>query len=230
MSVQLPLSFKARSDQRFVDYLENHDARTSLELAAEGRFEHNIFLAGAEGAGKTHLLRAAAAHSLALGRSAVYVPVLKMAEHLPQVLEGFEQHSLICLDDVHALAGNTESEVALFHFFNRAKAAKACVIFSAKAMPAALSIELPDLVSRLEQSVRFNLALLNEAAKRQVVLQRAKGRGLELDDSVLDYLFTRVSRDLHTLSKLLDRLDHASLAAQRRITVPFIKTVLNTTM
>lgn len=225
--MQLPLSFKAKSDQRFVDYLENNDARKSLELAAEGHFEHNIFLVGAQGSGKTHLLRAAAAHSLALGRSAAYVPVLKMANQLPQILEGFEQHSLICLDDIQALAGNKESEVALFHFFNRAKAAKACVVFSANAMPAALSIELPDLVSRLEQSVRFNLAMLDETAKRQIVLARAKGRGLELDDAVLDYLFSRVSRDLHTLSQLVDRLDHASLAAQRRITVPFIKSVLN---
>jgi DnaA family protein len=48
-----------------------------------------------------------------------------------------------------------------------------------------------------------------------------------MDEVVLDYLFSRVSRDLHALSQLLDRLDHASLAAQRRLTVPFIKSVLN---
>lgn len=227
MNKQLALSFKAGSDQRFVDYLENDDARRSLELAAEGHFEHNIFVAGGQGSGKSHLLRAAAAHALALGRSAVYVPVLKVAAHLPQVLEGFEQHALICLDDIDSIAGKSESEIALFHFFNRAQAAGARMVFSANAMPSGIGIELPDLVSRLEQSVRFNLNVLNEQAKRYVVLQRAKSRGLELDDAVLDYLFSRVSRDLHTLNQLLDRLDHASLAAQRRITVPFIKTVLN---
>jgi DnaA family protein len=226
LNIQLPLGFKSKVEQGFIAYLNNSEARNSLELAAAGHFEHNIFLAGVSGSGKTHLLKAAVAHSLLLARRAAYVPVLKMAAHLPQILEGFEQHALICLDDVQAIAGQLDAEHALFHFFNRAKAAGCCLVFSAHTMPAALSLQLPDLQSRLQQSARFTLELLDEPNKRQVVLQHAKSRGLELDDAVLDYLFSRVSRDLHTLSELLERVDRASLAAQRRVTVPFIRTLL----
>jgi len=225
--VQLPLAFKSSADQRFVDYLGNAPARASLEQAAEASLEYNIFLAGPQGSGKTHLLRAAVSHALALGRSAVYVPLARMAPMLPDMLEGFERHDVICLDDMQAVAGSAEAEEAMFHFYNRAKQTGARLAFSASGMPASLSIRLPDLVSRLEQSVRFTLEVLDEDGKRQVLLRRARQRGLELDDTALDYLFTRVSRDLHALSQILDRLDHASLAAQRRLTVPFIKTVLN---
>ena len=227
MTVQLPLAFRSSADQRFVDYLGNAPARACLEQAADASLEHNIFLAGPQGSGKTHLLRAAVSHGLALGRSAVYVPLARMAPMLPDMLEGFERHDVICLDDVQAVAGSAEAEEAMFHFFNRAKETGARLVFSASGMPASLSIRLPDLVSRLEQSVRFTLDVLDETGKRQVLLRRARQRGLELDDTAMDYLFTRVSRDLHALSQILDRLDHASLAAQRRLTIPFIKTVLN---
>lgn len=224
--MQIPFSFKARSDQRFIDFIGQEPIRLLFERAAEGKAEDHIFLTGATGSGKTHLLRACVGHRLALGLQAAYLPLRKMLHALPSALEGFEQHSLVCLDDVQALAENSEAEIALFHFFNRAKAAGTRLVFAADAMPALLGIGLPDLVSRLEQSVRISIELLDESGKRQVLLQRARQRGLELDDAVLDYLFTRVSRDLQTLSQLLDRLDHASLAAQRRLTIPFIKMIL----
>ena len=36
----------------------------------------------------------------------------------------------------------------------------------------------------------------------------------------------RVERDMQVLMDLLDRLDKASMAQQRRLTVPFVKQVL----
>lgn len=225
--MQLPLAFKASPDQLFINYLGNPEARVGLEQVSAGMLEHNIFLAGPPGSGKTHLLRAAVSQALVLGRRAVYMPLARIVTMLPDVLEGYENHQLICLDDVQALAGQPSAELALFDFFNRAKTSGARLVFSGNGMPASLGIHLPDLVSRLEQGIRFPLEGLDDAGKRQVLLQRAKQRGLELDDAALDYLFTRVSRDLHALSSLLDRLDQASLSAQRRLTVPFIRSVLN---
>lgn len=227
MSAQLPLAFRPGQDQRFIDFLGQDAVRAAIEQLSEGQGRHDIILVGAAGAGKTHLLRAAAGHALATGRSAAYLPMAKLVPMLPDVMADFEGHALVCIDDVQALAGNREAEIALFHFFNRARAADCRLLFAAEAMPAALGLVLPDLVSRLEQGLRLSLDVLDEHGKRQVIARRAGNRGLQLDDAVLDYLFTRISRDLHTLSAVLDRLDQASLAAQRRLTVPFVKSVLN---
>ena len=227
VSAQLPLAFKAGSDQRFVDFLGQDAVRRAIEQAACGESAHAVFLAGPAGSGKSHLLRAAVSHAHALGRAAAYVPLARMAPMLAQALDGLEHRQLVCMDDVQAVAGDANAEEALFHFYNRAKAAGAALVFAAGAMPAQLGIRLPDLVSRLEQGLRLNLEVLDEAGKRQVLAQRAARRGLQIDEAVVDYLFTRVSRDLQSLGELLDRLDHASLAAQRRLTIPFIKTVLH---
>jgi DnaA-homolog protein len=227
VSAQLPLAFRPGQDQRFIDFLGQDAVRAAIEQLSEGQGRHDIILVGAAGAGKTHLLRAAAGHALATGRSAAYLPMAKLVPMLPDVMADFEGHALVCIDDVQALAGNREAEIALFHFFNRARAADCRLLFAAEAMPAALGLVLPDLVSRLEQGLRLSLDVLDEHGKRQVIARRAGNRGLQIDDAVLDYLFIRVSRDLHTLSAVLDRLDQASLAAQRRLTVPFVKSVLN---
>lgn len=224
--MQLPLAFRAGTDHRFIDFLGQDSLRQIFEQAAEGKSAHHIFLMGASGSGKTHLLRATASHALALGHAAAYIPLAHVAGMLSEVLSSISGQVLVCLDDVHGIAGQRVAEEALFHFYNRASAEGVRLLFAAEAMPAQLGIGLADLVSRLEQGLRLHVAVLDEPGKRRVLQRRAASRGLQMDDAVLDYLFSRVGRDLHALGQLLDRLDQASLAAQRRLTVPFIKTVL----
>jgi DnaA family protein len=226
LNVQLPLAFRPGSDQRFIDFLGQDAVRVALENCAERNLAHNLFLAGASGSGKTHLLRAAVNHATALGQSAAYVPCERLAAQLPQILEGLDTQALVCIDDLQAIAGVHEAEVALFHFHNRAQAHACRLVYAGHAMPAQCGLQLPDLVSRLEQGLRLTVTVLDEAGKRTVLARRAEQRGLQLDEAVMDFLFSRVSRDLQSLGQVLDRLDHASLAAQRRLTIPFIKTVL----
>ena len=179
MSAQLPLAFRAGQDQRFIDFLGQDAVRTAIEQLSEGQGRHDIILVGAAGAGKTHLLRAAAGHALATGRSAAYLPMTKLVAMLPGALADFEGHALVCIDDVQALAGNREAEVALFHFFNRAKAEDCRLLFAAEAMPVMLGFGLPDLVSRLEQGLRLSVDVLDEHGKRLVIARRAGNRGLQ---------------------------------------------------
>jgi DnaA family protein len=89
-----------------------------------------------------------------------------------------------------------------------------------------LPLSLPDLRSRLGQCTRITLALLDDDARRDVLRERAQRRGLVLDDASLECLLRRVDRDLASLTALLYRLVRASLAAQRRITVPFLRQTL----
>jgi DnaA family protein len=226
VSPQIPLALRFPPDPQFAAFEGQAEIRCLVEATARGESGDWIYLAGPAGSGKTHLQLAACAEARRRGQSAAYLPLATMAGRMHDALVGQGGAGLVCLDGLEAIAGNAEDEVALFHFHNGARQGAARLIYSAAAMPSALPFVLPDLVSRLEQCTRLALEPLDEAGRRSVLRQRAARRGLELDDGVLDYLFRRVGRDLGTLTVLLDRLDHASLAAQRRITIPFLRGVL----
>lgn len=226
MSPQLPLTLKFLPDQCLAEFIGQPELRTLVDAVASGKSTDWLYFSGAAGSGKTHLLLAACAQAHSYGRQAVYLPLATMVGQLASVLDGQEHADLICLDGLEAVAGNHDDEIALFHFYNRARSTCTHVMYAATVMPGALSVHLPDLTSRLEQCTRWSLALLDEQGRRAVLRQRALRRGLELEDTVIDYLFRRINRDLGTLTDFLDRLDRESLVAQRRITIPFLRGVL----
>lgn len=226
MNAQIPLALRFPPDQEIAAFHGRPEVCALLVAVAGGRVPDWLFLAGPGGSGKTHLLLAACAHARAGGGDAVFVPLTSVEGRLGDALAGQARAALVCLDGVEAIAGRAEDELALFHFHNAARVAGTRLLYSASAMPSALPLLLADLRSRLEQCTRVALEPLDEAGRREVLRQRAARRGLELDEAVLDYLFRRVGRDLVSLTKLLDRLDQASLAAQRRITIPFLRSLL----
>lgn len=224
MSVpQLPLPLRFPQARRFDDFDGAAEAVAQLRAMAAGAANGALFLAGPAGSGKTHLLLAAGAAAEAAGRRAAYLPLAALAGHLRASIEGVEQADLVCVDGVEAVAGARADEIALFDLHNRARDRGASLLYAASATPAQLALDLPDLRSRLGQCTLLQLGTLPEDARRRVLQQRAAARGLELDEAALDYLFTRVGRDLKSLLDLLDRIDRESLAAKRRITVPFLR-------
>ena len=168
-----------------------------------------------------------AAEGLPAGRRAGYLPLASAAGRLGEALESLHALDLVALDGLDAVAGGHDDEVALFHFHNRMHDAGRALLYTARVAPDALPLVLPDLRSRLAQCPRVGLARLDDAGRGEVLRLRARRRGLQVDDAAIDWLLRRAGRDLSALAALLDRLDQASLAAQRRITVPFLREVLD---
>lgn len=224
---QLPLALRYPPDQRMEAFVAPPPgAIAQLEALATQAGADWLYLAGPSGVGKTHLALAACAACEAAGRAAAYVPMKSAAGRLRDALEAFDDRALVALDGLDAIAGNREDEVALFDFHNRARAAGTGVLYTASVAPDALALTLPDLRSRLSQCTRVVLSPLDDQARREVLRERARRRGLALDEASIDWLLRRRGRDLATLTGLLDVLDRASLAAQRRITVPFLREAL----
>jgi DnaA family protein len=161
-----------------------------------------------------------------MGRRVQYLPLAALGDPAA-ALRGVAGSELLALDDVHAIAGQRDAELALFELYNRARAEGSRLLFAADAAPAQLGLGLPDLRSRLGACTQYLLKPLDDVERRDVLRSQAAVRGIVLDDTVLDWLFARHARDLGALLDLLDRLDQASLAAQRRVTVPFLRALLS---
>ena len=227
VSGQLPLALRYPPDQRFETYVAAPaGVLAQLRALATQAGGDWVFLGGPASVGKTHLLLAACAASDAAGRRAAYLPLAAAAGRLREALEALEGNDLLALDGLDAIAGHRDDEVALFDAHNRARAAGISLVYAAREQPDALALGLPDLRSRLSQCTRVMLEPLDDPGRREVLRQRAQRRGLMLEEAALEWLLRRVGRDLASLTGLLDRLDRASLAAQRRITVPFLRQVL----
>lgn len=229
MNAQLPLLLRWPAQQRFETFVSgaNGVVLASLREAATVNAAAWVFLSGPAGSGKTHLLLAACAAASADGRSAQYLPLRGADGDRAGSIRALGGSELLALDDVDAIAGNAGAEHALFDLYNRCFVAKSTLLFSASAPLARIGLALPDLVSRLSACAQARLTPLDDAARRDWLRERARTRGLALDDAVLDWLFAHHARDLGSLAALLERVDRAALAAQRRVTVPFLRAMLD---
>lgn len=133
---------------------------------------------------------------------------------------------LVALDDLDAVAGERIDEIALFDHHNAQRDAGRGSLYAAIEAPDALPLALPDLRSRLAQCARWQLPTLDDAGRARMLRARATARGLDFDAAALDWMLQRCSRDPGSLAALFERLDHASLVAKRRLTVPFLRQVL----
>jgi DnaA family protein len=183
-----------------------------------------VFLWGQGGSGKTHLLQALSAEQ-SLQR-VVIVDLEQWRELVPAMLEGLEQLDWVCIDNLDAIAGRADWEEALFDLSNRVRETGARLRVAAGAAPRALSLALPDLVSRLEWGPVFELLALDDAGRARALALHAEARGLVLLPDVQNFLLRRAPRDNHALLAMLQRLDQSSLVHQRRLTIPFVKQVL----
>lgn len=225
---QLPLALRAPPDQRLERYLHAPPGLLAqLRALAEGGVGDALYLQGAHATGKTHLLLAACTVAEAAGRCPAYLALAGLRGRLRAATEGVEAADLVAIDDVEAIAGSRDDEVALFDLHNRLRDAGRAVLYAAADAPDALGLVLPDLRSRLAQCGRWSLPVLDDAGRAELLRQRAEARGLDFDEAALDWLLRRYSRDLGSLTALFEQLDRASLAAQRRLTVPFLRQVLD---
>ena len=228
MSVpQLPLALRYPPDQRLESFVAAPaGAIAQLRMLATVAGADWLYLAGLAGTGKTHLALALCAAAEQAGRRSTYLPLGAASGRLGDALDALEGNDVVALDGLEAIAGDRDDEIALFDFHNRARGAGLNVLYTAREAPETLALALPDLRSRLSQNARLVLDPLDDASRAELLRDRAQRRGLVLEEPAIDWMLSRTDRNLASLAALLDRLDRESLAAQRRITVPFLRQVL----
>ncbi len=228
MPRQLALAVALREDASFENFVadRNEALVASLRAVDTSHGESLIYVWGAAGSGKSHLLQAVC-HDVKPPRQALYLPLQLKDDLAPEVFEGLERCAVVCIDDLEMIAGDRRWEEALFNGFNRMRDFGTVLVVAAAVSSHALPWALPDVASRMTWGATWHVEPLDDRRKQDALIQRARARGINMTEPVAQYIMRRYARDTGSLFGLLDRLDEATLAEKKRLTVPFVKTLLD---
>jgi DnaA family protein len=227
MSDQLALHIGLRDSSVFASYFAGVNAGTCSALSGlrAGQGPVCVFIHGVAGTGKTHLLQALCAAAAARGEACAYLPLVELDSFGPEVLSGCGELPYVCIDDVELMAGRRDWERALFALHQQLEERGGRLIAASTAPPGAIGFTLADLASRLAGGLVLTLRPLDDAEQIAALQLRAHLRGFDLPDDAAQYLVRRLPRDMASLCAFLDELDRASLVAQRRLTLPFVRDI-----
>jgi DnaA family protein len=228
LNKQLPLTIGLKDSATFASYFPgpNVEALTHLRRLTGKPWEPGVYLWGGSGTGKSHLLQAVCHAAGERNGVSVYLP-MRLADQFPrEALHGLETVGIVCIDDIQAIAGDYDWELAVIHLFERIRETGGVLVVAGNAMPAEMGLGLSHLISRLAWGLQFQLQPLDEAGKLSALQLRASRRGIELPIESGRYLVRHSGQDMNRLFSALEALDRASLVAKRRLTVPFISEVL----
>jgi len=226
---QMPLEIRLADHALFSNFLAagNELVVHALRQAASLGGTPVLWLWGPAESGRTHLLQACSADADEHGRRSAYLP-LRRALALPAAaLDGLGDFAVVALDDIDAVAGDAAFERAVFALFEQLRQSGGCLVVSAVAPPGEVQFGLPDLASRLKSGGVYRLQPLDDAGRLAALQIRARFRGFDLPDDTGRYLLSRTARGPASLFRLLDTLDRAALVAQKRLTIPFVRSVLD---
>lgn len=195
----------------------NGEAVAALRRAALGDALDGVLLWGAEGTGKSHLLRAVVDEAARAGRAARYFATPADAD---ANLDIAGDAPCIAVDDIDR--ADAAAQARLFTLFNAVRARSGTFI-AASRMPAARTALRDDLRTRLGWGLTFEIRALADADKPAALAAYARGRGFELGDEPVAYLLAHGRRDIGSLIAAIHALDRLSLSTRRPITVPLLR-------
>ena len=226
MPEQFPVQFEFQSNQNFSTFYpgNNEEIVNHLQQIFINN-EQQIFLWGDKGTGKTHLLQSLSQEANSRHKTLFYY---SLEDDLPDpaMLEGLENFDLVCVDNIEQIAGNNEWEQAFFNFYNLHRDANNKLVVTANCPPKYLAIQLPDLKTRMSWGLTLKLKALSDEQQLNALIYKANDLGFEIPVKVGRFLITHYARDLPSIWTLLDKIEQATLAAKRKLTIPFLKQIM----
>lgn len=226
--MQVPVQFEFQTNLAFASFFvgQNAEIITQLQTLASDGEEQQVFIWGENGSGKSHLLQACCQQAKTQGKDPFFLKFTTNSLPSPELLDGLENMDLVCFDDIHALAGHAEWEHALFAFYNSHRQNNHKLLLSADCPPKYLPFDLPDLKTRMSWGLTMKIQSLRENQIIEALTFKAHFLGFDIQPKVGRFLLNHYVHDLPALWLLLEKIDRATLAAKRKLTIPFLKQIL----
>jgi DnaA family protein len=218
---QLGLPISLNASMLLESFVANKELLRLINQLFLNEKSSEVYIYGASGQGKTHVLQGAVLKALEIDKNAVYIDC---SDPFPDyILDFVDQIDFICFDNVHSIL--RENQEIFFDLYNRARQAQIFILVSGNTLPSDLEV-MKDLKTRLSLAAVYKLEELNDELIMSVIDSQMSQRNLSVNSNVYEYLFKNYSRDLKLLLSTLNDLDKASLQAKKPISIPFVKKFL----
>ena len=218
---QLGLPISLNTSMLLESFVANQELLRSINQLFLDEKSSEVFIYGASGQGKTHILQGAVLKALEMDKNAVYIDC---SESFPEhILDLVDQIDFISFDNVHLIS--SENQEVFFDLYNRARQTQIFILVSGDRLPSDLEV-MRDIKTRLSLAAVYKLEELNDELIMSVIDSQMSQRNLSVNSNVYEYLFKNYSRDLKLLLSTLNDLDTASLQSKKPISIPFVKKFL----
>ncbi|HEY6854102.1 MAG TPA: chromosomal replication initiator protein DnaA, partial [Gemmatimonadales bacterium] len=229
--------------ESFVIGKSNELAAAAAHAVAEapGKTYNPLFIYGATGLGKTHLMQAIA-HAVLLKDSSIRVVYLSAEQFLNEVIESMtarttsefrrryrENVDLFLMDDVHFLAGKERTQEEFFHTFNALFEARKQIVLTSDRAPK----EIPGLEDRLVSRFQWGMAadIGHPDLEHRVAILRKKAQQdhleLTIPDDVLRFIAEHVRSSVRELEGCIIKLLLFASLKNREITIELAREALS---
>ncbi len=202
---------------QLVTFVHNEDESASAKL---------MYLVGESGVGKSHLGQALCQMAGDAKLTSQYLPMHEFCKYEIDVSEGMENYELLVVDDIDAIALLPNWQQALFDLINRVLENNHKIVFTSRQPPCDNGFTLPDLISRLQWGQNWRINPLSESQQLDMMIFRARCKGMMMSDEVAKFIYLRLRRDNKSIMRCLEKLDNKSLEVQRKLSIPFVKSVM----
>lgn len=221
---QIPLPVEISQYMTFESFFVGQNS--ALIDALNAQDQKLIWITAETGNGKTHLLSSLCNQYDLDNKRIQYLSMNDSDDYSPEIIEGLEGLDLIAIDDIDCVIGQYTWEEKLMVLYESILNSNTRLIMASKKTPKGLNFQIPDLASRFSLGLLFKINPLDDDELVVAIQYHANARGFDLPDDSAQFIMKRTARSVTSLMDILDILEYESLSSQRKLTIPFIKSVL----
>jgi chromosomal replication initiator protein len=210
----------------------------SVAVAAEpGRSYNPMFIYGATGLGKTHLMQAIG-NALGASRPGCKIMYVSCERFTNEMIEAISQHDtsgfreryrkldVLLIDDIHFLGGRESTQEEFFHTFNALHDARKQIVVTSDRPPKEIRNIEVRLISRFTWGLVTEISPPDLETRMAILTRKAGDEGVHLPKDVAHLISTRVTTNIRVLEGCLVRLAALSRLLHAEISLELAEDVL----
>lgn len=238
---QFLIHFPARPEYRFANFIVSEGSRFAVSCAHDicsgAAIPYaSLYLSGAGGLGKTHLLMSIGNHLAETGSPSrvLYVHCRDLIESLNRedsALPGDlgtpgANIDFLLLDDIDQIADHPAAQETLYRIYNQTLEQGGKLVFAGRTPANRLEQTERFLTSRFKWGMTAELLPMDDRATSKLILKLAGDLGFDIPDKIITYLLNRIPRDFQSVKTAVTCINEASLLQKHKVTLPLVKNAL----